>query len=263
VVLPTNHDLPSGFATGQLTFLNWGRSALSAAFLFAGFALLFAIGGWATIGTPPKPFAPAEGFFVSGIQLQTLALAVMFIGLVTWGARFGPFVDRGLVVIWHLASVSAVLPVAIIFLWASARFLFGLSTFPPDVMPVSFSETWWIELALALFGFALAGGIPVLLRWGGHVSIDVLTARAAPQVRKAVTRFGTLFLSLPFGWILLTKGSSFAARSWTQWEGSQNFGIEFVFLVKTLVPLMGFLIVVVSALSLHEPIQTRQKAASA
>ena len=260
MVLPTNHDLPSGFATGQLTIRNWGRSALSAALLLSVFALLFALGGWASFGKPPKPFAEAEGFFASGIQLQTAALGLLFIGFMVWGARLGPFVDRGLALIWRLASILAVTPVIIIFFWASARFLFGFSAFPPRQFPVSFSETWWMELALALYGVALVGGIPALLRWGGHVTIDLFTERASPQVRGAITRFGTVFLSLPFGWVLLTKGTVFASRSWNQWEGSQNFGIEFVFLVKTLVPLMGFLIIVVSVLSLRSPTQASGKA---
>lgn len=235
---------------------------MSAALLMTVFALLFAIGGWVSFGNAPKPFAEAEGFFVSGIQLQTALLGLLSLGFLLWRRRLGPFLDRGLALIWHLAGIFAVLPVIIVFLWASSRFLFGFSSFPPQHFFVSFSETWWMELALASFGLALVGGIPALLRWGGHVSIDLFTESVSPQFRLAIIRCGTVFLSLPFGWILLTKGTVFAARSWNQWEGSQNFGIEFVFLVKTLVPLLGFLIIVASGLCLQKPAQARGKAAA-
>ena len=255
MVLPTNHDVPAGFASGQLTIQNGGRSILGAAAILVAFALVFAIGGWSAIGNPPKPFASAEGFFVSGIQVQTTAMLGLFFLIVAVGKKARMFIDDGLALIWRLASASAVLAMAIIFLWASARFLFGLSAFPSQAAPVSFSETWWIELALALFGLALTGSIPVLLRQGGHVCIDVLATRTSTATRAHIFRWGTLVLAVPFGWVLLTKGTIFAARSWNQWEGSQNFGIEFVFLVKTLVPLLGFLILVVSALCLRHPVR--------
>lgn len=227
-----------------MTIQSWGRSALSAAILLAAFAGLFALGGWCAIGHPPKPFASAEGFFVSGIQLQTAALTVLGFALVWKGPDLDSLLDAGAALLWRVAALAAVGSMAIVFLWASARFLFGISFFPPQSLPLSFSETWWIEVAMALFGIALTGAIPILLRWGGHVSIDALAPMLGARAERLVARAGAVFLALPVGWLLLTKGTIFAARAWDQSEGSANFGIEFVFLVKTLVPLLGYLIVV-------------------
>ena len=104
---------------------------------------------------------------------------------------------------------------------------------------------------LACVGVALAGAIPILLRWGGHVSIDALAPVIGQQAGRLIAGAGALFLATPFGWLLLTKGTVFAARAWDQGESSANFGIEFVFLVKTLVPLLGFLVVVFALASLR------------
>ena len=251
MVLPTNHDLPTGFAAGQLTIQSWGRSALGAAVLLAAFTGLFVLGGWGAIGDPPKPFAPAEGFFVSGVQLQTAVLILLGFGLVLKGWDLDTFLDAGAALLWRIAVVAALLSMLIVFLWASARFLFGISFFPAQGLPLSRSETWWIELAMALFGVALAGAIPILLRWGGHVSIDALAPVIGQQAGRLIAGAGALFLATPFGWLLLTKGTVFAARAWDQGESSANFGIEFVFLVKTLVPLLGFLVVVFALASLR------------
>ena len=241
---------------------SWSRSAQGAAVLLLAFAILFALGGWGAIGKPPKPFVPAEGFFISGTGLQTVALAVLCaLILARQGTASGLLglvmaLDAGLALLWRIAALAALVTVSLIFLWASGRFLFGMSAFPPASFPFSLAETWWIEVALASLGLSLTLSIPAILRTGEHVTIDILSPVLAPRVHRWIMRVGSLVLGLPVGWLLLTKGSHLAARSWQQWESSQNFGIEFVFLVKTLVPLMGFLIAVVAALNLRgTPVQ--------
>ena len=51
----------------------------------------------------------------------------------------------------------------------------------------------------------------------------------------------------------LVQGTRFAARAWRQLETSANFGIEYVFVIKTAVPLLGFLLLVTAALNLRNP----------
>ena len=60
---------------------------MGAAVLFAGFAALFVLGGWTALGDPPKPFAKAEGFFVSGLQIQAAFIATMVAILSIIGRR--------------------------------------------------------------------------------------------------------------------------------------------------------------------------------
>ncbi|MAV46502.1 MAG: TRAP transporter small permease subunit [Alphaproteobacteria bacterium TMED89] len=253
MVLPTNHDVLAGSASGQLTILSGRRSALGAALLLLSFAGLFILGGWGALGDPPKPFARAEGFFVSGIWLQSLVLLAV-LAVVTAGPRIlARWADSGLALLWWCAAGAAMLAIVIIFIWASARFLFGMSALPPAWMLASRPETWWIEVALACMGLSLTCAIPVLLRTGEHVAIDVLRPiLAKPSAQRWIRTLGSAGLAVPVGWLLLTKGSVFAARAWSQWEGSQNFGIEFVFLVKTLVPLMGYLIALTASLNLRD-----------
>ena len=82
---------------------------MGAAVLLAAFAGLFALGGWGAIGDPPKPFAPAEGFFVSGVQLQTAVLILLGFGLVLKGRDLDTFLDAGAALLWRIAVVAALL----------------------------------------------------------------------------------------------------------------------------------------------------------
>ena len=66
---------------------NYGWAATSPpAGLVLAFAALFVVGGWVSIGTPPKPFAPAEGLFV-GAWLQAVIMAPVLLGLSCPGQR--------------------------------------------------------------------------------------------------------------------------------------------------------------------------------
>ena len=224
------------------------------------FAALFVVGGWVSIGTPPKPFAPAEGLFVSGAWLQAVIMAPVLLGLTRPGAApLAVMVDRALGLFWRLSGLCLLLVAALVFIWASGRALFDLGALPPNggwsVLPagLSRSEAWWLETTMAQFGLALCLSIPTLLRADGHVSLDVVWARFGPRTRRWVQRLGNLLLALPVGWVLLVQGTRFAARAWRQLETSANFGIEYVFVIKTAVPLLGFLLLVTAALNLRSP----------
>ena len=113
--------------------------------------------------------------------------------------------DAGLALLWRIAALAALVTVSLIFLWASGRFLFGMSAFPPASFPFSLAETWWIEVALASLGLSLTLSIPAILRTGEHVTIDILSPVLAPRVHRWIMRVGSLVLGLPVGWLLLTK----------------------------------------------------------
>lgn len=229
---------------------------MGAAVLFAGFAALFVLGGWTALGDPPKPFAKAEGFFVSGLQIQAAFIATMVAILSIIGRRrrqrYRWLIEASFPLFWRAAGGLALAALSIVFFWASARFLFALAAFPPEGWGPTRSETWWIETAMACLGASLTLAIPVLLRSAEHVGIDVLSGVLGSRGRAAVARWGSVLLALPVGWVLLAKGTPFAARAWMQAEGSQNFGIEYVFAIKTLVPLLGFLLIVAALLRAFE-----------
>ena len=259
MVLPTNNHLPAGTVTGKLARL--GGDILAGAGVLLAFALVFLVGGWASIGAPPQPFAPTEGLYVSGLWLQAviLALLILLSLIAPRSSRLslaGLF-DRAMRLFWWIAGLCLMLAVGLVFLLATTRTLFDLGSFPPRerwwLVPAGLSrpEAWWVETSLALFGLSLALSVPVLLRAGGHVSLDVLWTHFGPTLRRWIRHGGSLLLALPVGWLLLAKGTPFAARSWQQWEVSANFGIEYVFLVKTTVPLLGFLLLMTAAFNLR------------
>ena len=230
------------------------QGAFSALGLLLVFAGLFVLGGWGKLGEPPKPFAEASSFHVSGTVLQALVLLSALLGL--FSLARGPvltWLDRGFEALWALGCLALGCSALVLFFWAAGRYLFGLSAWPPQGWPLSRPETWWMELSFGLFGVALSVALPVLLRRGGHVGIDLVQARLSPRTKVWISRLGHGALALPVGLLLLSKGTTFAARSWQQLEASQNFGIGFVFLVKTLVPLLGFLLVCAATANLANP----------
>ena len=79
------------------------------------FAALFVIGGWVSIGTAPKPFAAAEGLFVSGAWLQAVIMAPVLLALTRPGAApLAVFVDRALGLFWRLSGMCLVLVAALV-----------------------------------------------------------------------------------------------------------------------------------------------------
>ncbi len=81
--------------------------------------------------------------------------------------------------------------------------------------------------------------------WGrdGHVRVDFLYQRMSLHRRAWVELLGGLLLLLPFCVCLIYFGSAYALRSWGVWESSPHpSGLPGLFLVKSLIPVMGVLL---------------------
>ena len=92
------------------------------------------------------------------------------------------------------------------------------------------------------------------LRKDRHVRVDVFYRGASRRHRAWVNLFGTLFLLLPSAGTLLWLSLDYAAFSWNLRETSREpDGLPFVYLLKTVIPVMAALLILqgVSALCHH------------
>jgi TRAP-type mannitol/chloroaromatic compound transport system permease small subunit len=91
------------------------------------------------------------------------------------------------------------------------------------------------------FVFMLA--IAHTLKINGHVRVDILYQRLKPKGRAIVNLLGSLFLLLPVCAFIMYISWDYVSTSWAYYEGSREAGgINGVFLLKSLIPLMAALL---------------------
>jgi TRAP-type mannitol/chloroaromatic compound transport system permease small subunit len=95
--------------------------------------------------------------------------------------------------------------------------------------------------------YAHAGLFMLAAAWtlqvDGHVRVDVFYAQAKPRTRALVDLIGAIVFLLPFAVVLIALSTPYAARSWAILERSpESSGLQFVYLLKTLIPLFALLI---------------------
>ena len=97
------------------------------------------------------------------------------------------------------------------------------------------------ESVMYLHGCVFMLGIPYALKVGAHVRVDIFYARMSPRGRNLVDLVGSLLFLLPFGAFLIWVSLDYVATSWRIREGSPEVGgVPFVYLLKTLIPVMSF-----------------------
>ncbi len=98
------------------------------------------------------------------------------------------------------------------------------------------------EAVVYLHGTLFLLGIPYALRHDEHVRVDVLSGRLGARGRAIVDVAGHLLLLTPLCLAILALSLPYVAASWRVLEGSSEVGgLPFVFLLKSLLPLMALL----------------------
>lgn len=83
------------------------------------------------------------------------------------------------------------------------------------------------------------------LRSDGHVRVDVFYRRFSPRSRAIIDLAGSLLLLLPMAAFILHSSLDYVAFAWKLKEKSQEAsGLPWLYLLKTLIPLMGILLIV-------------------
>lgn len=95
-----------------------------------------------------------------------------------------------------------------------------------------------------MHGMVFMLGIGYTLKHQGHVRVDIFYEKLPIRKKALIDLFGTLVFLLPIGLFILLGSINYVSFSWSLSERSaQPGGLPGVFLLKTLIPLMAFLLV--------------------
>jgi TRAP-type mannitol/chloroaromatic compound transport system permease small subunit len=101
------------------------------------------------------------------------------------------------------------------------------------------------ESVMYMHGIVFMLGIAYTLKEKGHVRVDVLYERLSLTTQLIIDILGHLTFLLPFAIFILWTSSSYVEFAWSLRETSaQPGGLPGVFLVKTLIPIMAFLLLI-------------------
>ncbi|OEU53885.1 MAG: hypothetical protein BA861_11545 [Desulfobacterales bacterium S3730MH5] len=114
---------------------------------------------------------------------------------------------------------------------------------------------WANELTQLTFGVyvVLCGGY--ILRWGGHVNVDILYGQFSTK-GKALMDIITFFIFLLFCGMMLAYGGSLAWESLIRFEHSQSAWNPPIYLVKLMIPTGAFLLLLQGIAKLMRDIVT-------
>lgn len=100
------------------------------------------------------------------------------------------------------------------------------------------------ESALYFHALLFMAGAAYTLKHNGHVKVDIFYQRFSTKTRAWVNLLGTLLLLLPFSAFIIWISADYVFTSWQQLEGSRETGgLPLVFILKSLIPLMGILLI--------------------
>lgn len=115
--------------------------------------------------------------------------------------------------------------------------VFALSIFGLNWTKLSESAAYFHAVTIML-------GAAATLLAGQHVRVDVFHSRMSAKSRSLVDLAGFYALLLPVCLIIIWNSQSFVNFGWRIFEGSaENDGIKGVFLLKTLVPVFGIMMI--------------------
>jgi len=96
------------------------------------------------------------------------------------------------------------------------------------------------ELVTYMHAILFMMGIAYTLKSGGHVRVDIFYRNFSPRTRAWVNSIGAIVFMLPLCVFFVGVSWEYVSNSWAIREASaEPGGIPAVFLLKTLIPLMG------------------------
>ena len=99
------------------------------------------------------------------------------------------------------------------------------------------------ESVMYLHGTVFMLGITYTLKHQGHVRVDIFYARFSTRTRAIIDSLGTIIFLFPIGLFFFISSLDYVSFSWSLKEGSaQPGGLPGVFVLKTLIPVMAFLL---------------------
>tara|TARA_Y100000996_G_scaffold204615_1_gene160516 strand:- start:371 stop:865 length:495 start_codon:yes stop_codon:yes gene_type:complete len=103
------------------------------------------------------------------------------------------------------------------------------------------------ELVMYFHATIFMLGIAYTLKHNRHVSIDIFYNSFSTKTKERIIKCGHLIFIIPFGVFLIYISSGMVFESWRLLEGSSEAGgLGYVFILKSLIPLCGVLIILQS-----------------
>ena len=99
------------------------------------------------------------------------------------------------------------------------------------------------ELIMYLHALIFMFGISYALKEKSHVKIDVIFNSLSKKNQLLILSIGTLIFIIPTSLFIMFISMDMVIQSWSLLEGSSEAGgLDLVFLLKTIIPMTGFLI---------------------
>lgn len=140
-------------------------------------------------------------------------------------------IDRLNDVIGHTVSWLTLTMVLVTCAVVIARYLFGAGSIALQ------------ESVMYMHGTTFMLGIAFTLKEQGHVRVDVLYERFTERTRAVIEMMGTVLFLVPISAFIFWNSLEYVTFSWSLSESSaQPGGLPGVYLLKTLIPAMGGLL---------------------
>lgn len=99
------------------------------------------------------------------------------------------------------------------------------------------------EAALYFHALLFMAGAAYTFKHDGHVRVDIFYQKFPPKTQAWINFLGSLLLLIPFCIFIMWISANYVANSWQHFEGSREAGgLPLVFILKSLIPLMGLLL---------------------
>ncbi len=146
-------------------------------------------------------------------------------------------IDKSIEIIGKFSAVMLYSLVALVVYDATSRYLFHTGS-------IALQELEW-----HLFDVVILLAIAYTLKYNLHVRVDIFYEHFSLKVKRIIEVITMLFFVLPFSALIIYVSFDFVLISFEQMETSSNpGGLEYRFLVKSLMPL-AFVLVIFQAIS--------------
>jgi TRAP-type mannitol/chloroaromatic compound transport system permease small subunit len=99
-------------------------------------------------------------------------------------------------------------------------------------------------------------GISYTYKENSHVKIDIFYNKLSEKNKTILSLIGGILLIIPFGIFIIFISFDMVSSSWSIFEGSSEAGgLDLVFILKSLIPLSGFLILLQALSELFKNLQ--------
>lgn len=131
-------------------------------------------------------------------------------------------IDRITVIVGKTIACLMLPLVLLVFANAVLRYVFGVG------------HVWLYEAVGYCFTAIGVGLVGWALRENEHVRVDIFYSMLKPRGKAVIDILGTIFLLVPFLWLMWDRAFPYVKRSWKTRESSMEIsGIPYVWLLKT------------------------------